>query len=390
MYIIASIANLRTEGNTDSTIIEQLPFRTKVTRIQIFGTWSKVITTDGVTGYIFSEFLSSRLPQVKPTSPPPRILTKWPAVSTLSETFYNADLQKYYGKPYEKSSLPLKGITVILDPGHGGSDPGAIQQSNGSYVYEKTINLQVSLKIGDILAKYGADVIYTRKTDVYRGLYFRVALINKTVLEKYRSVLIGLADKDVELTEANRLTGLMDIVIAKNTDDVAKGGLGVFLGFGAHKDLRTIMDISRQYQDVIVISVHCNRVLNSSSTKGAEIFYGTANAIYLDEKKYLPEEPRSDPLNPSYMYYDENTRKSLATSIRDAIRDKTAILTDRGDYNSLYTRNYCMIREHNLTSSLVELGYLSNPSDRSYLVSSNGQTTMAGSIAYAVFNYFCR
>ena len=390
MYINVGTANLRSENNTDSTVIKQLSFRNKVERIQILGNWSKVVTADDITGYVYSEFLSSVLPQVKPTSPPPRSLTKWPSVSTLLNSFYNADLKKYLGRDYDTAALPLKGITVIIDPGHGGRDPGAVEHFGDNYVYEKTINLQVSIKIGDILKRYGADVIYTRSTDIYRGLYYRVALINKTVLEKHKSVLLAQSGRTDEISETKLLIGKMDYVINKNTDDIDKGGLGVFLGFGIHKDLRTIMDISREHQDIILLSVHCNRILNSSTTKGVEIFYGTGNAIYLDEKKFLPEEPKSNPLNPSYMFYNEAERKKLATAIRDSVRERTPVLTNRGGYGSLYARNFCMIREQNLTSSLIELGYISNTSDRNYLMSSDGQSDMAESITYAVFRYFCR
>ncbi len=56
--------------------------------------------------------------------------------------------------------------TVIIDAGHGGEDPGAIG-ING--VYEKDINLSISIFIGELLINEGFAVIYTRTTD--RMLY---------------------------------------------------------------------------------------------------------------------------------------------------------------------------------------------------------------------------
>lgn len=54
---------------------------------------------------------------------------------------------------------------VILDAGHGGSDPGAVY--NGRQ--EKDDTLALTLAIGDILSENGVDVLYTRTTDVYES-----------------------------------------------------------------------------------------------------------------------------------------------------------------------------------------------------------------------------
>ena len=57
--------------------------------------------------------------------------------------------------------LPYENI-IILDPGHGGEDPGAIGV-NG--VYEKDINLHIALEMGKMLEEKGYIVIYTRTDD---------------------------------------------------------------------------------------------------------------------------------------------------------------------------------------------------------------------------------
>ncbi len=56
----------------------------------------------------------------------------------------------------------LKGKTIVIDPGHGGSDPGAIGKTG---VREKNVALAVSLKLRDILQAGGAKLIMTRTTD---------------------------------------------------------------------------------------------------------------------------------------------------------------------------------------------------------------------------------
>ena len=58
-------------------------------------------------------------------------------------------------------SLPLSGKIILLDPGHGGMDPGAVV----SGVVEKEIALKVSFKLRDYLQQQGALVIMTRESD---------------------------------------------------------------------------------------------------------------------------------------------------------------------------------------------------------------------------------
>ncbi|MBE5938899.1 MAG: N-acetylmuramoyl-L-alanine amidase [Lachnospiraceae bacterium] len=53
--------------------------------------------------------------------------------------------------------------TVVIDPGHGGSDPGATYQGR----LEKDDNLNLALQVGEMLSRDGFDVIYTRTEDIY-------------------------------------------------------------------------------------------------------------------------------------------------------------------------------------------------------------------------------
>ena len=56
--------------------------------------------------------------------------------------------------------------TIVIDPGHGGNDPGKIGIND---VPEKDVNLAISLKLKDILEQNDCKVIMTRETD--QGLY---------------------------------------------------------------------------------------------------------------------------------------------------------------------------------------------------------------------------
>ena len=59
---------------------------------------------------------------------------------------------------------PLDGFTIIIDPGHGGSDPGALG-ALGGVLAEKEIVLNVGLMLADNLRALGAEVIMTRDGD---------------------------------------------------------------------------------------------------------------------------------------------------------------------------------------------------------------------------------
>lgn len=57
----------------------------------------------------------------------------------------------------------LSGLTIAVDPGHGGYDGGAVGRVSGTP--EKEINLDVSLRLAELLRAQGADVLLTRTDD---------------------------------------------------------------------------------------------------------------------------------------------------------------------------------------------------------------------------------
>jgi len=65
---------------------------------------------------------------------------------------------------YLTEIYPLSGKSILLDPGHGGKDPGSISYSGK---YEKYVNMEVALKLKDVLESMGAKVYMTRTGDYY-------------------------------------------------------------------------------------------------------------------------------------------------------------------------------------------------------------------------------
>ena len=71
---------------------------------------------------------------------------------------------------------PLFGATVVLDPGHGGAEPGAIVAGG---LREADVNLEVARRAADRLGAAGATVVLTRTTDVRVTLGTRALLATR-------------------------------------------------------------------------------------------------------------------------------------------------------------------------------------------------------------------
>ena len=85
----------------------------------------------------------------------------------------------------EKARPINKKKIVVLDPGHGGKDPGAIGYSG---VYEKNITLAMAKEMKTILEKEGYKVYLTRSTDVFIPLRDRVKIARKHNADLFMSI----------------------------------------------------------------------------------------------------------------------------------------------------------------------------------------------------------
>jgi N-acetylmuramoyl-L-alanine amidase len=80
--------------------------------------------------------------------------------------------------PAYTQTAPLGGKTICLDPGHGGSDPGAVYSGGTIYLEEADINLDVSYGLAWLLEGDGATVAMTRRDDWYRSNNDRYTFCN--------------------------------------------------------------------------------------------------------------------------------------------------------------------------------------------------------------------
>lgn len=77
----------------------------------------------------------------------------------------------------------LSGKIICINPGHGGSDPGACGP-----LRESDMNLTVALRLGQLLAERGAQVVYTRTTDDHVYLSDRPTIANNAGADLFISI----------------------------------------------------------------------------------------------------------------------------------------------------------------------------------------------------------
>ena len=111
------------------------------------------------------------------------------------------------------SGLPLSGKTIVLDPGHGGYDPGVYRNQ----VEEKIIVLGISVALRDYLQSSGVQVVMTRETD-------------------------------------------RDLLVVPTAGPKKK------------QDMKNRLNIIKNAQPDLVISIHANAI-SASRWRGAQVFY---------------------------------------------------------------------------------------------------------------------
>lgn len=110
----------------------------------------------------------------------------WAEISYNGQTGY---VHKSYLKLLNQSAKPLQNRVIILDPGHGGKDPGTVKGSDS----EKTITLKVSTQVKQLLENAGAKVYMTRTGDTYPSLQDRVDFTQANYGEIFVSVHVNSA-----------------------------------------------------------------------------------------------------------------------------------------------------------------------------------------------------
>ena len=181
--------------------------------------------------------------------------------------------------------LPAVPRVIVLDPGHGGGDPGKENQLIG--IQEKTATLDVALRLGKILSTQGYQVVLTRTTDTRLApdqatdLQRRAGVAQKARADLFISLHFNAVERDafrVTGTETYTMTpqfmlstaddrkdDMTNIAFPGNQSDYAN----LFLGYHLHRTLlaalRTTDRGFKRARFVVLRFVECPAVLIESA-----------------------------------------------------------------------------------------------------------------------------
>jgi len=109
---------------------------------------------------------------------------------------------------------PLSGISIMLDPGHGGSDTGTTGPLGAGYP-EKTINLNTAVKLKSELEKLGARVLMTRTEDVNMSLEERLAASRNEKPDMFVSLHANSMEDNVDISKVDGFSVFYREALAK-------------------------------------------------------------------------------------------------------------------------------------------------------------------------------
>ena len=221
---------------------------------------------------------------------------------------------------------------IVIDPGHGGRDPGTM----GKGVKEKEVALKISLKVGQLIEKNipGVKVIYTRKDDRYVGLDDRAILANN---EK--------AD--------------------------------LFLCIHANAVLRPTTYGTETY----VMGLH--------RTEGQMEIAQRENSVMLLDQDYKERYEGFDPKSPeSYILFSLTQSAYQESSLKLAQKIESQFKNKIGRHShGVKQAGFWVLWKTTMPSVLVEVGFLTNVNEEAYLRSAKGQDEIASGIYRAFKEY---
>lgn len=221
---------------------------------------------------------------------------------------------------------------VVIDPGHGGKDPGAI----GRKSREKNINLAVALKLGQKIKSRDADVkvLYTRSADKSLGLQDRADFANRSKADLFISI-------HTNATKATSVQGTETYTLGLRRSDEN-------------------LEVAKRENSVILLEDDYKVKYEGFDPNSAE--------------SYIMFEMMQD------KHMDQSIR--MASLIQENFKRKSSRL-NRGVRQDVFL----VLRNTGMPSVLVELGFISNPQEEAYLISDRGQESLAESM-YQAFRQF--
>jgi N-acetylmuramoyl-L-alanine amidase len=252
---------------------------------------------------------------------------------------------------------------IVIDPGHGGKDPGC----NGTSHKEKDVSLAVAMRLGKIIESQFKDVkvIYTRQSDVFVDLEERAQIANRAKADLFISIHCNAAGKPVMIKD--KKTGKMRPKTYKN-----KKGKIVVVETSNPEPFGTetyVMGLKNEEGKMKVASRE-----NS--------------VIFLEEdylKKYAGFDPESEE---SYIIMSNYTSSyviqsaNLGMKIQEEYKSKAGRI-DKG----VHRQSIWVLWRTSMPSILTEIGYLTNPLEEQFLGSEKGQDYLAKALFRGLRRY---
>ena len=234
--------------------------------------------------------------------------------------------QKCFSKTLDNKNN--KSFVVIIDPGHGGKDPGAISKD----IREKDVVLAVGLKLGKYLNENFPDVkvIFTRNTDVFIPLIDRSRIANKNKADLFISIHANFCG-----TPATRGTETYFLGEARTGDN---------------------FDVAKKENSVIQLEDNYKITYEGFDPNSSEsyIMFSTIQSDYLKQS----------------LSFAWDIQRQFQSRINSS---------NRGPKQA----GFLVLRMSSMPSVLIETGFISNPAEAIYLKSEEGQQNIAMSIINA-------
>lgn len=185
-------------------------------------------------------------------------------------------------------------ILIVIDPGHGGKDPGNLATSD-SYYNEKNLNLMIALKLGEYLTDNldNVEVVYTRQADIFVDLDDRVDLANQNNADYFISIHCNYSPKPhvngtsthIHSTDLKASYELAQSIENDFVTRAKRNSLGVF---DANKRGRNLYVV--QHTKMPSVLIECGFMSNTKEEKYLNSSEGQAyiaSAIYRGVKKFI-------------------------------------------------------------------------------------------------------
>lgn len=256
--------------------------------------------------------------------------------------FAAAQLQHISG---QTSSGDLGLNTIVIDPGHGGKDPGAPGKTKATA--EKHIVLNISKLFGQKIKDAYPDVkvVYTRSTDVFVELKERANIAKRNDADLFVSIHCNSNDNARAFGASAHILGPKSTNPKNNSDYFAKS-----------------RSVAQRENSVMLL----------------EEDYKTS---YQD---FNPDSPESV-IGHSLMWQANYDNSLLFAAEYDALIHKSPYR--ESSYTGIHQDVFYLLWATNMPSALLELGFISNPSDYAVLSSADGQEKIAQSLFEAFRSY---